>query len=60
MAKILVLPVIRIERYDCDIDKQQLKPSSDRKNVVELHKVRIDREFARQCESLKKEEQDVG
>lgn len=47
---IIPLPVIRrIERHDVDLAHQVARPSADRRNVVELRRVRELREFERRC-----------
>jgi hypothetical protein len=43
MAEVIILP--GNGRHDRFVDKQRLKPSSDRSNVVELWRVRLDRAF---------------
>lgn len=50
---VIVLPIVRIEAYGDDAEPprmppavQRLLPSSDRRNVVELWRVRLEREQA--------------
>lgn len=45
-ADVIVLPVVRIER-DIDLGQQRLLPSSDRRKVVELRRVREALEMGR-------------
>lgn len=44
-ALIIILPVIRTEGH-VDLANQRLAPSSDRRNVTELWRVRLDRDQA--------------
>jgi hypothetical protein len=53
-AMVIVLPVMTVERFRAgggglvhriDVGNQRLLPSSDRRNVIELWRVRIDREY---------------
>jgi hypothetical protein len=39
---------VRIERFDVDLARQELKPSADRRNVVQLDRVREQREQTKQ------------
>ncbi|MCC6172045.1 MAG: hypothetical protein IT481_08455 [Gammaproteobacteria bacterium] len=44
-ARVLILPVIRVERCGVDLARQRLLPSADRRNIVELWRVRCEREY---------------
>lgn len=48
-ALIIILPVTRITLYErlegVDLANQTLAPSADRRNITELWRVRIDREY---------------
>lgn len=50
-AAVIILPVMRIERVV--VGEQRLLPSSDRRNVVELSRVRELREFQRRFANYK-------
>lgn len=54
-AAVTVLPVVRVERGDLDLADQRLLPSSNRRNVVELWRVKEEREYAALCADLREE-----
>lgn len=74
-ATIIILPTIRIERMgECDVTPersaaeragvdlahQQLLPSSDRRKVTELWRVKVEREQDQVCRRLRRERGEGG
>lgn len=50
-AIVIILPLVRIERGDVDLDAQRLLPSMDRRKVVLLQRVREDLAFVRRVQA---------
>jgi hypothetical protein len=45
MNKVVILPVNRVKPIGIDLARQPLLPAADRRNVVELRRLRLDRAF---------------